>query len=421
MTRKTDARKKLLAPLMVSLSLCINAGMNLSAQAIETSPAATSAASVDSVLEPDNKSNEKERKDIESLLASLETQWNAHDLDGVMSHYSDDYINNDGLDKKAVSSITKKFWSQYPDSKSSSKIKQIRIDGHFATIESRDVASGTTERENADTGTKGELNSVSEGQVYLKKNGNNWKIIGDRIDYEKVRVSYGLARQLTANFSAPEQVKSGRQYSARVDITLPVGLTAIGSIMSQPLKYPQKAESEGDPKPRIIDGESLERVMSANTNNRNELLMATVGITNATRSHLMGITVVTRRLNVIPQTVDLEDKSDIAAAKVDEEAEKKAAEAKTEADKGKAGAASEANKTKTEEPAKDEKTETSTSKEENQSSKKEKKTDLKTETKTETKTESSKSSKSQDKPKSEKKQKHSSSGGDKKKDNADSE
>ncbi len=402
MTRKTDAGKKLLAPLMVSVAICAAAGMSLSARAIETSPAATTAASGDSVLEPNNKTNDKERKEIEALLSSLETQWNAHDLDGVMSHYSEDYVNNDGLDKKAVASITKKFWSQYPDSKSSSKIKQVRIDGNFSTIESRDVASGTTERENADTGTKGELNSVSEGQVYLKKNGNNWKIIGDRIDYEKVRVSYGLARQLTANFSAPEQVKSGRQYSARVDISLPVGLTAIGSIMSQPLKYPQKADSAGEPKPRIIDGESLERVMSANTNNRNELLMATVGITNATRSHLMGITVVTRRLNVIPQTVDADERADVAT-KVEEETEKKA-DAKTEADKDKAGDAAESGKSKSEEPGKGEKSETTSTKEK----------------KTETKTESSKPSKSQDKPKSEKKQKNSSTDADKKKDGADS-
>ncbi len=329
---------------MVSLALCASSG--ISAMAIETSPAATTAASGDSVLEPDNKANDKERKEIESLLNNLESQWNAHDLDGVMSHYADDYVNNDGLDKKAVASITKKFWSQYPDSKSNSKIKQVRIDGNFSTIESRDVATGTTERENADTGTKGELNSVSEGQVYLKKNGNNWRIIGDRIDYEKVRVSYGLARQLTANFSAPEQVKSGRQYSARVDISLPVGLTAIGSIMSQPLKYPQKSDAEGEPKPRIIDGESLERVMSANTNNRNELLMATVGITNATRSHLMGITVVTRRLNVIPTTTD-DDKTTDVAAKSEEDTEKKA-EAKPDADKGKTGAESDSAKTDSE-------------------------------------------------------------------------
>lgn len=360
---------------MVSLALCATSG--ISAMAIETSPAATTAASGDSVLEPDNKTSEKERKEIESLLASLESQWNAHDLDGVMSHYSDDYVNNDGLDKKAVASITKKFWSQYPDSKSNSKIKQVRIDGNFSTIESRDVATGTTERENADTGTKGELNSVSEGQVYLKKNGNNWKIIGDRIDYEKVRVSYGLARQLTANFSAPEQVKSGRQYSARVDISLPVGLTAIGSIMSQPLKYPQTPDKEGDAKPRIIDGESLERVMSANTHNRNELLMATVGITNATRSHLMGITVVTRRLNVIPTTTD-EDKTTDVAAKSEEEAGKKA-EAKPDADK----AGGESDSTKSESSGSEKTGGKETSSDE----------DKKTETKTETKSDKDKGEK----------------------------
>ena len=385
---------------MVSLALCAGAGMNLSARAIETSPAATTAASGDSILEPDNKVNDKDHKDIESLLASLETQWNAHDLDGVMSHYSEEYVNNDGLDKKAVASITKKFWSQYPDSKSNSKIKQVRIDGNFSTIESRDVATGTTDRENADTGTKGELNSVSEGQVYLKKNGNNWKIIGDRIDYEKVRVSYGLAMQLTANFSAPEQVKSGRQYSARVDISLPVGLTAIGSIMSQPLKYPQKADSDEGPKPRIIDGESLERVMSANTNNRNELLMATVGITNATRSHLMGITVVTRRLNVIPTTPD--DGADSVAAKSDEDTDKKA-EAKTDSDKEKAE--SDSTKSKTEESAKDGKSDSAP--------------DKKTETKSDSKPAAT--SKSPDKPKSKKKEKHTSDAdATKKKDDAES-
>ena len=40
--------------------------------------------------------------------------------------------------------------------------------------------------------------------------------------------------------------------------------------------------------------------MPANSNNKNELLMATIGITNTARSNLMGITFLTRRLNVVP-------------------------------------------------------------------------------------------------------------------------
>ena len=57
---------------MVSLALCAGAGINMRVQAIETSPAATTAASGESVLEPDNKKNEKERKDMETLMDNLE-------------------------------------------------------------------------------------------------------------------------------------------------------------------------------------------------------------------------------------------------------------------------------------------------------------------------------------------------------------
>jgi len=79
-------------------------------------------------------------------------------------------------------------------------------------------------------GTKGELKSVSEGQLYMKHVGIHWRIIGDRIDFEKNQVSYGQARQLEPIFAAPEQVKSGKQFSARLEVELPTGLGATGSI-----------------------------------------------------------------------------------------------------------------------------------------------------------------------------------------------
>ncbi len=120
-----------------------------------------------------------------------------------MSYYADDYINNDGLDKKAVSKLTEDFWKTYPDAKSSSKTKSIRIEGNFATVESRDMAVGSTAKAMPGIDTKGDLNSISEGQLYIKKIGTNWRIIGDRIDYEKVRVAFGLAKTLNASFSAP--------------------------------------------------------------------------------------------------------------------------------------------------------------------------------------------------------------------------
>lgn len=245
---------------------------------------------------------EKDRQDVEKVLQSIESDWNAHNLDSVMTYYADDYINNDGLDKTAVRELTQDFWKTYPDAKSQSDTKQIRLEGPFATVESRDVATGTTAKDMPGIGTKGELYSVSEGQLYLKRQGAAWKIIGDRIDYEKVRVAFGLARQVQAQFAAPEQIRSGKQYTARLELGLPAGLTAVGSITNTPLQYPQPQPEDAWRPMNEPSSEKplLERVLTANNKNRNELLMATIGITNTARNSLMGIAFLTRRLNVIP-------------------------------------------------------------------------------------------------------------------------
>lgn len=269
-----------------------------------TAPAAaeTRGASPVITFSPDSKASEQDKKDIEKLLISLEKDWNSHNLDGVMAHYADDYVNNDGFDRKVVSDLTRDFWKEYPDVKSASSTKQIRVEGPFATVESRDVTTGTSEKEIQGLGTKGELTSVSEGQLYLKRIGPNWRIIGDRIDFERVRVTYGLARQLDPIFAAPEQVKAGKQFSAKLEVDLPPGLTAMGSITAAQVQYPPPRPPEAwkfmtDP---ASDHPLLERVMTANNKNRNELLMATIGLTNASRNSLMGIVILTRRLNVVP-------------------------------------------------------------------------------------------------------------------------
>ncbi len=298
---------------LVGLALILPA-VQPSALALETPATATT----DFTAEPPE--NVKERAEVEVLLKNIETQWNAHNLDAVMNFYADDYINNDGLDKKSVAALTQDFWKTYPDAKSTSQTKEIRVEGPFVTVESRDTAVGTTAKEMPGIGTKGDLQSVSEGQLYMKKLGPTWKIIGDRIDYERVKVAFGLAKQLNTQFSAPEQVKAGKQYSARLELTLPPGLTAVGSITSQPLQYPQPQPADAW---RPLEGSILERVMPANHQNRNELLMATIGVTNASRNSLMGIAFLTRRLNVVPNmeeespTVTASDTSSTKAAQKD--------------------------------------------------------------------------------------------------------
>jgi hypothetical protein len=299
-------------PLLFSfsaLSLVLAGTLALSpAWALETSPAIT-LGSHDFTLDADDKEHEKERKEVENTLSNIEVLWNQHNLDGVMSNYSEDYVNNDGLDKKAVAKLTQEFWKTYPDARSVSKTKQVRVEGHNATVESRDMAVGTTAKEMPGMSSKGELQSLSEGQLYLKKIGTAWKIVGDRIDYEKVKVAFGLAKQLNASFTAPEQVKAGKQYSARLEVSLPPGLFAVGSITSQPLRYPQPTPTDS---PRPLEQPVLERVMGANSENRNELLTATVILTNPLRTSVMGVSFLTRRMNVIPEHVQVKDEVQVA-------------------------------------------------------------------------------------------------------------
>ncbi|MBY0358960.1 MAG: ester cyclase [Candidatus Obscuribacterales bacterium] len=264
---------------------------------------------------PSIKSSELEKKNIETLLQNLSRDWNSHNIDAVMGYYADDYLNNDGFDKKTVQELTKDFWKEYPDAKSNSQTKEIRVEGPFGVIDSRDTTTGTTAKEMVGLGTKGELVSKSEGQLYLKQQGGAWKIIGDRIDYEKIKVTFGLARQLEPVFAAPEQVKAGKQFSAKLELDLPAGLTAMGSITNASVQYPTPRPPDvwkfmTDP---AAERPLLERVMTANTKNRNELLMATVGLTNASRNSLMGVAILTRRLNVVP-VMEEEPKTEAAKA-----------------------------------------------------------------------------------------------------------
>jgi len=287
------------------------------ALAIESQPAILlgNTAKGEFSLELDPAQHAKERKEVENFLNLLEKQWNDHNLDTLMSYYADDYVNNDGLDKKAVADLTKEFWDEYPDAKSASLTKQIRMDGNYATVTSRDIASGTAANEVPSVNGKGELCSVSEGQLYLKKFGDGWKIIGDRIDYEKVKVVYGLAKQLEVDFVAPEQVKASKKYSAKVEVKLPPGLAAVAEITSQNLQYPSLQQIFPNvPQTEIWkaldtnalekDDFILERILEANPSNHNELLMTKIGITNAAKNSLVGFEFLTRRLNVVPPTHD---------------------------------------------------------------------------------------------------------------------
>lgn len=243
-----------------------------------------------------------ENQKINSLLDELEKDWNSHNIKSLKGYYADTFVNGDGLKLDDVNNLTVELWEAYPDIMTMSNDRAIRIYGDYATVKTTDFYQGVSKSERPDIGTKGTLKAVSSGELYLKKFGSVWKIISDKTLYEKVGIGYGVGNEYidkdNIKLSAPEQVYSGNNYTATLEFDLPLDNKPIASITKELLVYPQL---EGEDKFRLADSESLERLFTANSIGKNELISATVGLTGGIlQPKLLGLMFITRRVNVIP-------------------------------------------------------------------------------------------------------------------------
>ena len=252
-----------------------------------------------------------ETQKIEELLNNLESSWNLHNIDGVVKHYDESFINGDGLGLESVKKLTKELWDAYSDIKCKSQERVIRVNGEFATAESTDLYQGTSANIRSEVGTKGLLRAVSVGSVFLKKFGPTWKITSDKTVFEKVSIGYGIGSDLIDKnkimFSTPEQAVSGQQYTATLNLDLPIDIKAVAAISKELLIYPQDVAED---KFRLIDQSKLERLLYANKINKNELLTATVGLTGGPlKPKLLGLVFLSKRINVIPLSEQLAEVS----------------------------------------------------------------------------------------------------------------
>lgn len=248
-----------------------------------------------------------EVKKVSELLDSLENIWNSHDIDKVAGFYADEFINGDGLDFEAVKSLTKDLWEAYPDIKSKSQERTVRVTGEYATVESTDIYQGSSSKARDEVGTKGSLKAVSMGQLFLKKFGPAWKITSDKTYFEKVSIGYGLGSELIdkdkIRLSAPEQVASGQSYSTKLDFDLAKDIKPVAAISKEVLIFPQISAED---KFRLTNETKLEKWLIANKGGKNELITATVGLTGeALKPQLVGLVFLTKRVNVVPVSDDI--------------------------------------------------------------------------------------------------------------------
>lgn len=256
-----------------------------------------------------SKSDIKLKTSLVELANKLLEASNNHNLEEVASFYSNTYLSGDNLNKQQVLDLIKETWATYPDIRYTSDIKDIRYSDNWAAIETQDSSTGTTSKVSEITSDKGDLSSESHSIIYLRKFGKDWKIVGDQIFYESAIVKFGSAKDLEVRFCAPEQVQAGEMYSGKISMEVPVGTFAVGSITKEPIIYPRIKPKE---KFRTINQSigSLERVFESNLTNNNELVTATVGITELTEDNqarptvkLKGICIIGNRVNVLPGSI----------------------------------------------------------------------------------------------------------------------
>jgi hypothetical protein len=244
---------------------------------------------------------------VEIFLDDMYEAWNNHDAENVFKFYSKDFLTGDGVNLETYRTLTENLWQAYPDIKIENQKRTIRSQDQYSTVSGIDFFFGKSKDPNVELDANGYLNAISQGQIFLRKFGNEWKIVSDRIHFELVTVYYGNAKQYLDNhqiyFSSPEQVLSGSQYSATLYFILPENIKANATINKELIIDPEK-QIEIDESYQNISNHKLERLFEANSSNYNELVSATVVISKGIiEPKLDGVLYISKRINVVPSVV----------------------------------------------------------------------------------------------------------------------
>lgn len=246
--------------------------------------------------------------EILSTIDDLVTASNQHKLEEVLQHYSPRFISGDNLNLVAIKKLISETWQTFPDIQYRTQTMEIRVSGDWATVESIDTATASAKADPTISTNSGKLNSRSRGLLYLHRTGKTWEITSDYTLFEMATITYGELSNVNLVLATPEQAFAGDLYTAKIKLDVPKGVLAIATISKEPLVYPQVK-----PKDRFrsmsADSNSLERIFQANTTNNNEIVTATVGLTQVNQDEedrptikLNGIATVVKRVNVIPKS-----------------------------------------------------------------------------------------------------------------------
>ena len=259
------------------------------------------------------------RHSIDNFFKQHVYHANQTDLESFLKFYAPEYISNDGFNYESTSCLFKDLWRQYAGIKYKNCINSVAFYGDTAVVNVSETASAVVYN---DKNKEGDLKSFVNVIYYLKRNGKSWIITGENIITEEISIAWGDAKSVASYFEAPQFVGAGEEYSAKLYIAPPKGVFAIGSISSAIVSYPQKPQK--DIYKKFAQDCTIERVLSANTSNTNEYVIASIGYSKPAMNNskglnmnLSGFACMIRRVNVVPKNeyIDIKQSKETKNAK----------------------------------------------------------------------------------------------------------
>lgn len=262
-----------------------------------------------------NKINKYEIKQIKQLFKVHEEFANRHDITGLKSLYSENYINSDGFTLEPYFKTVEETWEQCKDLTYSSKIISVEVSGNNAAVTMEETAVGTVYDKVDTLAITGEIHAKSTSIYHLAKTAGIWQIAGETMLSDESALLYGDARFMNIELIAPVQVGAGEIYTVIVKADADDNAVIIGSIEHDPVVYPSNIPN--GPLRTMPKTHILERYIKANTDNVNEYAVASLAISkaktekdNSTKVYMAGIACLMKRINVVPKNnhIILEDK-----------------------------------------------------------------------------------------------------------------
>ena len=249
--------------------------------------------------------NLKQERAVKQLLMSQVKYANHNNFDKFINTFDKSYKNSDGFDYEIYKKMVKEIWDSYDNIRYGMSIKDIKIDNNDAT-----VIVDETSKANLTVTKKysGKLKSNSNSVYYLKKIDDKWKVVSDEVLDETTYMLYGEANDLDINLTVPTKITANTDYTATLNFVPNKDVIAIASITADKVEYPQKTAKEVFR--TLPEDYILERIFTANSDNANEYVVASIGLTRTDLSDLSikvslsGFGYIIRRVNVVPVSIE---------------------------------------------------------------------------------------------------------------------